>query len=256
MCFQAEAELYFSKNSDCYLHFGRRLLKVHYPSSIPWRGLMGFLIYGNFSQELSIHFGELYMFSVSPQFHSCTHALSSKLQIPFLTCEYSLFHSVVFCDIFTKISTDHNTFVKAVSCAISQQFFHCGTSCFSVYYKTPQLTASDTRHLKVFDFCHWNELHTLKRGKFICWKLFFSQLWKSCCYLSTFQGNFLSCHMLYVGILGVHRRLRLAWRVSSYEFTWTEKFKVNQTYKLAQNRRRDHRVSTISCSLHLLLSYL
>lgn len=76
MYFQAEAELCFSKNSDCYLYFGKSLLKVYYPRSIPSRGLMGFLIHGNFLRSCAIHFGELYMFSVSPQFHSpLTHEL-------------------------------------------------------------------------------------------------------------------------------------------------------------------------------------
>lgn len=142
----------------------------------------GFPDIWQFSQELyntlrsTLHIFSKPSLPLSP--HSCTfqqapNPIPHVWLLPFQFCDFLQY--------FTEIPTDHSTFVKSVSCAISQHFFHCGTSCFSVYYKTSQLRASDTRHLKVFDFCVWNELHTLKRGKFICWKLFFSQLWKSDC---------------------------------------------------------------------------
>lgn len=168
--------------------FRKEALECALPNFHSIRRTDGFPNAWQFSQELCNTFWRsLHVFSkpsipLSPHlatFQQALNPLPYVWVLPFPFCSFLRY--------FYKHPNRPLTLLwSSASCAISQ---HVSSSvelpAFSEYYKISQLRASDTRHLRCFISVFGMNCILWKRESWVCWKLFFSWLWKSNSYRST-----------------------------------------------------------------------
>lgn len=242
MYFQAEAELYFSKKLWFLFACRKEALESALPKFHSIKRTDGFPNIWQFSQELyNKLWRALHVFSKpsvpltlhSRSFQQAPNPLLHVWILSFPFCHFLWYF-------YKNLHRQQQLCEISVLCNFSAFFPQWSSLFFSVLYNIP------AQGIWVVPSLEWTV--NFKKGKFICWKLFFSQLWK--------ESDHACAYCILEFILRLHGRLRLAWRVSSCESTWTEKFKVNQKYKLAQNQKRNNWVSSLRPSVHLHLHLL
>lgn len=194
MYFQAEAELYFSKKLWFLFACRKEALESALPKFHSIKRTDGFPNIWQFSQELyNKLWRALHVFSKpsvpltlhSRSFQQAPNPLLHVWILSFPFCHFLWYF-------YKNLHRQQQLCEISVLCNFSAFFPQWSSLFFSVLYNIP------AQGIWVVPSLEWTV--NFKKGKFICWKLFFSQLWKPYCCHSTFKGKWSCLCILYTRV--------------------------------------------------------